>query len=289
MDTLQNGQEQDENYEFILSASSAIEEMIWKTESLKYSAALSEMAKPGGVWDPRKRSSMDSMAISRKAHVQQIVIKKTHYPHSLDEPGSPISSEIDRPSNTPVARGAPTITAKRVDRIRLERQIIDVYTRDVLPLPGMVLGRGDLFRRGSIMRRLSLHATFAKRSSSVSTSHSGPAMTDARSIDDYSGEEKELVTSHEGNEEQRQSTEPDCESPRTPTSTLGRSRTIRFRSTPRGNTGPASSPRSDKGSSQESNPETSPSRKKWPSPISLFSALSPKHLMRPRSGPGSGI
>lgn len=305
-------QVQEESFEFVLSASSAIEERLWKTETLKCSAALAEMGKPGGTRDPRKysflnlpllpldriqytvaslarRSSMDSVGVARKANVQPVVIKKTHFPHTTDETTNPPpEGEIERPKTT-VARGALTVTAKRAERIRLERLISDVYTRDVLPLPGMVLGRGDLFRRGSIMRRLSLHATFAKRSSSVSiASQSGRAAADARSIDYQSGEEKDLVTPQDGTNDQRRSAEADCRSPKTPTSTIGRQRTIRFRSTRKRTSESASSPRSEKRTSQEISSEISPSRKKWSSPIGILSALSPKNLMRSKSGMGHG-
>jgi len=233
-----------------------------------------------------RRSSMDSLTVLRKANVQHVIIKKTHCPHTFEEAASPLGDGEIEPLKTPAVRGALTLVARRIDRIRLERLITDVYTRDVLPLPGMVLGRGDLFRRGSIMRRLSLHAGFSRRSSSVSTIQSGPVVTDARSMEDYSGEEKELVASHDGLADQQRAPDTECESPRTPTSTLGRSRTLRFR-TPMKSAESVSSPRSEKYLSQDSNPEMSQSRK-WTSSFSLFNMLAPKNLMRPRSTMGSG-
>jgi hypothetical protein len=224
-----------------------------------------------------RRSSMDSMTISRKANVQHIIIKKTHCPRTSEDAASPLGSEgeLERPK-TPV-RGAVTLIARRMDRIRLERMIADVYTRDVLPMPGMVLGRGDLFRRGSIMRRLSLHTGFAKRSSTVSIGNSGPMVVDARSVEECGVEEKELVTGHDGIADQSHSPHPECESPRSPISPLGRSRTIRFRTSMK-SAGSASSPRSEK--SQESKPDTPSTRKKWMSAVSLFNVLSPRNLKR---------
>lgn len=215
---------------------------------------------------------MDSMSISRKANAQQVVIKKTHFPHSVDEAASLTDGEIDRP-RMPAVRGVLTVTARRVDRIRLERQITDVYTRDVLPLPGMVLGRGDLFRRSSIMRRLSFHAGFNRRSISVSTTHSGPMATDARSIGDHDGEEKELLGSPDGGNDQYSSLEAECDSPKTPTSTDVHTKVVRFRSTSRKTMGSASSPRSEKRRSQESSHESSPTRKKWTSPLTLLNVF----------------
>lgn len=269
------------------------------------------MAQPGPAWDPRKysfvnllllpldrvqytvasmarRSSMDSVSVSRKANVQHVIIKKTHCPHSSEEASSPLGGdgELERPK-TPVVRGALTLSARRIDRIRLERLISDVYTRDVLPLPGMVLGRGDIFRRGSIMRRLSMHAGFTRRSSSVSTLHSGsPAET--RTVHEYDGDEKDLVAGRDASAEQQGSSDVDCESSKTPTSMPRRSRTIRFHAASKKPAGSVSSPRSEKHASEDSNPESAPSRKKWVSPISLLNVLSPKNLMRAHTRTGSG-
>lgn len=298
----------------MLSASSAVEEKHWKTEILKCSASLAEMANPGPAWDPRRyafvnllllpldriqytvaslarRSSMDSVAVSRKANVQHVIIKKTHCPHTFEEATSPQGNEgeIERPK-TSVTKGALTLIARRMDRIRLERLISDVYTRDVLPLPGMVLGRGDLFRRGSIMRRLSLHAGFSRRSSSISTVHSAIMVADARSVDEYNGEGKESVGGHDGAADQQRPPDNECESPKTPASTIGRSRTLIFRGTSKKTSGTVSSPRSEKPSSHESRHESSPTRKKWTSPMTLLSVFSPKNLkhLRPGTGPGAG-
>lgn len=227
---------------------------------------------------------MDTMAISRKYNVQHVLIKKTHYPHTSEESTSHIDGEIERPK-IPISPSAVVVTARRVDRIRLERLTADVYTRDVLPLPGMVLGRGDLFRRGSIMRRFSLHAGFTRRSSSVSSMHPRRGAADGSSVEGNLEEEKEVFCD-DGCEDLYVAVEGDCESPKTPTSTLGRSRTLRFKNVPKHFSASTSSQRSEKHGYQEGRLETSPSRKKWSSPISLLSVLSPRNLMRPRSRMG---
>ncbi|KAJ5730423.1 uncharacterized protein N7483_004931 [Penicillium malachiteum] len=322
MDTLQNGrgltcygcpfswkivfQDQGEIFELVLSASTPTEEKQWHTEIMKLSVTPMNMAKSGGVWDPRKysllslplmpldrpqytvaalsrRTSMDSMAISRKVNVQRVIIRKTNFPN-YDESTSSGSStgEIERPK-TPVTRGSYNVIARRQDRIRLEKLIEEVYTRDALPWPGMVLGKGDIlediFSPGSIIRRFSLHTGFNKRSSSVSTSHSGAVVTESQYIEEYDGEEKDLIATLDGD---KNSSEPNFESPKTPTPSLGRSRTLRFASTPKKS---VSLQRSEKQGSQESNPEPSP-RKKWSSPMSLFSVLSPKNLSSNRAKDG---
>ncbi|KAJ6014827.1 hypothetical protein N7540_009418 [Penicillium herquei] len=322
MDTLQNGrgltcygcpfswkivfQDQGENFELVLSASTPTEEKQWHTEIMKLSVARENKAKPGGVCDPRKysllslpllpldraqytvaslsrRTSMDSMAISRKANIQRVIIRKTNFPN-YDESTSSGSStgEIERPK-TPVTRGSYNVIARRQDRIRLEKLIEEVYTRDALPWPGMVLGKGDIFEDifspGSIIRRFSLHTGFNKRSSSVSTSHSGAVVTEPQYISEYDGEEKDLITTLDGDQN---SPEANFESPKTPTPSLGRSRTLRFASTPRKS---VTLQRSEKQGNQENNPESSP-RKKWSSPMSLFSVLSPKNLASNRAKDG---
>jgi hypothetical protein len=295
--------QEEENYEFVLSASSAVEEKQWNTELLKASAAMVELGKQGtrerrkysflalhlaplnrvqyAVSSLARRSSMDSMSISRRSHVQHVVIKKTHRPRNAEEPATPVEGEIER-AKIPASPGALVFTARRIDRIRLERLVADVYTKDLLPLPGMVLGRGDLFRRGSIMRRLSLHTGFTKRSNSVRTSRSGPAPSGFESNDDEEG--KDIAGSSEvfnGKDVELQS----LQKPTTPR----RSRTLRFRGSPKKSpkspkspvTSP--SPRSEKQWSQDGSSEAPSSPKKWSSPMNLFSILASKQSRKPHS------
>jgi hypothetical protein len=219
---------------------------------------------------------MDSMTIPRKFRVQYVVIKKTHYPRHTEEPVLQTEGEIERPK-TPVDRSALTLTARRIDRIRLERLISDVYTADLLPFPGMVLGRGDLFRRGPIMRRLTLRPGITRRSTSVSTFHSKAGSTEMRPEEENEGMDKETGSSDIGEDK-----EVECESPRTPT-TPRRSKTFLFKGSPKNPASSVSSPLSDKRRSQDGSPEISPSSKKWSSPKNLFSALASKKTKKPRS------
>ncbi|KAJ5961498.1 hypothetical protein N7501_006439 [Penicillium viridicatum] len=298
IDTLQNGQDQDRNYEFVLSASSAAEEKQWNTEILKMSAALAETAQPR-TWEPRKHSflalqllpldnvqytvssmarrSMDSTTISRKSRVQHVVIKKTHYPRHTEEPAAQAEGEIERPK-TPADRSALILTARRSDRVRLERLISEVYTGDLLPSPGMVLGRGDLFLRGPLMRGLSLRPGFTKRSNSVSTFHPRTASTDTRSDGNNEGMDKGVLDGSEIGEDK----EVEYELPQTPT-TPRRSKTFLFKGSPKNPSSAVSSPRSDPRQSQDGSPESPPSSKKWSSTKNLFSALATKKLKKTRS------
>ncbi|PWY88352.1 rho guanyl nucleotide exchange factor [Aspergillus heteromorphus CBS 117.55] len=179
----------DKYYELVLSASSACEEKKWKTEILKSAAASTNMQKTvsaklkaysfltlelipltgvAGLTPclPR-RPSMQALATSRaQVDSQNIVIKNTHCPHRYRISG-PVGGEIERPK-TPISCSAFILTAHRQDRIRLERAISSVYTRDVLPYPGMTLAAGDI-----IKRHLSLRPGLYRRSSSVSLRTNG--------------------------------------------------------------------------------------------------------------------
>ncbi|KAJ6157890.1 hypothetical protein N7470_005482 [Penicillium chermesinum] len=296
MDGLQNGrgmscygcpfswkvlfQAEDETYELVFSAASAIEEKLWRTEILKCSAALAEMVKPGGTMGSSKytvasltrRTSMDSMALSRKSRAPNVIIRKTNCPHS-SETTSP-DSEMFRPGKPEPECGPINVIAKRSDRIRLERAISDIYTRDVLPMPGMATGRGDLFSRKSLRRRLSIHAF--KRSSSISSSHSAALVPESRSVEEYS-EDKQLIPTRDSSGDQH-SMDQDCESPTTPNSAH---LAFRLRQTP-GEPGSVSTHRRDKNRSLDSTPD-SPSRKKWGSPMTLLNALSPKSPKSPKA------
>lgn len=222
-------QEQGESFELVLSASSASEERAWKTEALKATASLADATRPPA--EPRRysfssfdltaldragrsgslgrRSSMHSLCTSRvKPDLQHVIIKKTHCPNRVENLTPPVNGEIERPK-APYPQAGVILTTRRHDRIRLERFISDVYTRDVLPFPGMALGRGDiLLRPGAIMRRFSLRPGFGRRSTSLSspnrsvaadrpmdepngTAGGGPKQEDEVSVDGMQFEQKE--------------------------------------------------------------------------------------------------
>ncbi|KAL3490137.1 hypothetical protein BJX62DRAFT_238429 [Aspergillus germanicus] len=180
-----------EKFELVLSASSATEEKQWKTGILKSVAA--SVDKPNAVSSElrarsfialalvpipdtsdltpqlSRRPSLQTLGMSRirsKLQLQPIIIKKTHCPHKHGQTQQ-IDGELERPK-VPPPFPALILTARRQDRIRLERAILPFYTRDTLPYPGMFLATGDiLFGPGSIMRHLSLRSKRYRRSSSI--------------------------------------------------------------------------------------------------------------------------
>ncbi|KAK4927462.1 hypothetical protein LTR66_016285 [Elasticomyces elasticus] len=282
-------QHQGASYEFVLSASSAAEEKHWNTEILRVSAALTESAQPR-AWVPEthsfstlllaplnqmqyqvsslaRRSCVDATSITCKYQARHVVIKKTHYPRHVEEPVAHAEGEIERPK-TPPEGSLVTLVARRIDRIRLERLITDIWPRDLLPTPGMVLGRGDLFRRRPLIGGLNISTAFHRRSASVGFTPRKPS-GEVRS--EHDGENKEIGRSsygYDGREEKDIEIEP-----RVPT-TPDRTTTHRFMGSSK-----TTSPHSE----TDGSPDPAQSPKKWPSPKSLFSALTPRKLKKPRS------
>ncbi|GIJ92282.1 hypothetical protein Asppvi_011259 [Aspergillus pseudoviridinutans] len=158
-------------YELVLSASSAIEEKQWKTEMLKAAAALTEVSTAGqsesnlysfevlGLHPLEcstgltpllsRKSSIHSLATSAsKANLQHIVIRKTHKP---GEASPEADGEIERPKIPPWA-SALVLTTRRQDRVDLERFIFNIYTKSSLPYPGMPPSKGkDLLKPSKLM------------------------------------------------------------------------------------------------------------------------------------------
>ncbi|KAL5040917.1 hypothetical protein BDW71DRAFT_201794 [Aspergillus fruticulosus] len=201
----------DEKYEIVLSASSAAEEKQWKTGILKSAAASAEV--PDAVSSELRASSflildlapeeeipdiapqlsrrpslqtLGTIGMQRvRSNLQPIIIRKTYCPHKHSQMQQ-VDGELERPKVPPPISQPFTITARRQDRVRLERAIYPIYTRDVLPYPGMFLGTGELFfGPGSIMRHLSLRPKRNKRSSSINLPTSVQNPGQPQGTDDY--------------------------------------------------------------------------------------------------------
>ncbi|KAK9584824.1 hypothetical protein V6Z90_007344 [Aspergillus fumigatus] len=158
-------------YELVLSASSAIEEKQWKTEILRAAAALTEVSTAGqsesnlysfevlgllplecstGLTTLLSRKpSIHSLATSAsRANLQHVVIRKTHKP---GEASTEADGVIERPKIPPWA-SALVLTTRRQDRVDLERFIFNIYTKGSLPYPGMPPAKGkDLLKPSKLM------------------------------------------------------------------------------------------------------------------------------------------
>lgn len=132
--------------------------------------------KPGTI--ARRISIHRATTVGPKSSLCQVVLRNT----SLEkETGGPSSgSSKHGPQRSLSLLGPPNrvslLTPSRSERARLEGLLSDVWTREVLPFPGMtVRGRGEhLVRSGasSMMRKLSvasIASTFSRRSGSVAS------------------------------------------------------------------------------------------------------------------------
>jgi hypothetical protein len=117
-----------------------------------------------------RRSSMQSPAspVILRLQMEQVVIENTHSPSHHDEIRQTFKGgKIERSHSVPKTDTSTLLTPRREDRIRLERDISDIYTRDILPYPGMVLPKDHL--ANTIMRKISIPTPFGRRSGSITT------------------------------------------------------------------------------------------------------------------------
>ena len=148
----------------------------------------------------RSDNTNRSLAIQRAATIPrsaacQVIIRNTHA--SKDNANRDISpsDSISRSHSVPASNRVPVLAPRRVDRMRMEYQLASVWTKEVLPYPGMGAQRGENMIRNSassIIRRLrgaSISSAFTKRSTSVSSladSTSEPPQDCVTQIDDHS-------------------------------------------------------------------------------------------------------
>ncbi|KAL4913771.1 hypothetical protein BDW62DRAFT_220503 [Aspergillus aurantiobrunneus] len=288
----------DEKFELVLSASSAAEEKQWKTGILKSAAASVDV--PNSVSYELRESSFLNLGLvpeeefsnitpqlSRRpslqtlrttgmqrvrSNLQPIIIRKTHCPHKHGQTQQ-IDGELERPKVPPPVPQPFTITARRQDRIRLERAILHIYTRDALPYPGMFLATGELlFGPGSIMRHLSLRPKRYKRCSSINLPTTLQNVSEPQGIDEL---DDRMQSS---NKRKRRgasdfSPSPDHEKGwmlhKDSTLLLGRSKTMRVKINPRPSCNPNAQPsvKVDKG---PENSEALPRKGLW----SIFNSMS---------------
>jgi hypothetical protein len=114
-----------------------------------------------------------AMTVGPMSGMCQVIIKNTNaFKDSVS------STTINRSQSLLTTNRTPILAPPRADRIRLEALLADVWTRDILPYPGMT-GRArseHLVRTSasSMMRKLSvasITSNFTKRSGSIASLH----------------------------------------------------------------------------------------------------------------------
>ena len=206
-------------HEMIFCACSPQEEEQWKTKildcagkeeqrqredqavSLPFYSLLSLDMKPiGQVFGlpgtlARRLSVQRASTVSPRNATFQVIIRNTAaIKDSKDSPTSP-SSSLGRSQSHSTTNRISVLAPKRSDRARMEHQLAGVWTRELLPYPGMSSHRGENMIRSSassVIRKLSkanISGQFSKRSASISsvTSSRGDSSCSAvsgRRVDD---------------------------------------------------------------------------------------------------------
>jgi hypothetical protein len=189
-------------YEIIFSACSEKEEEEWQCHlrcrisaeahvsaegpantSKSFSSLLSDAKSLGPAFEAqsgftRRKSIHRAATLGPKTNLHQVIIKNTD---AQKMGGDESSSLIMRSQSHMSSSHIPILAPRRAERIRLEAALGDVWTRDVLPYPGMSSRRMETHIRASansVMRKLSIASlasnfSISKRSTSFTslTSH----------------------------------------------------------------------------------------------------------------------
>ena len=186
-------------HEMIFCACSAQEEEQWKSKildcackeeqrqredqavSLPLYSLLSLDLKPiGQVFGlpgtlARRLSVQRASTVSPRSATFQVIIRNTAALKDWrDSPASP-SSSLGRSQSHLTTNRVSILAPKRSDRARMEHQLAGVWTRELLPYPGMSSHRGENMIRSSassVIRKLSkanISGQFSKRSASISS------------------------------------------------------------------------------------------------------------------------
>lgn len=179
-------------YEVILTACSAIESDVWRqrisccidTQSKAvgegssnifelHSPLIAEMRSVGKAFG-KPASFVRRMSVHRTATVgpttdlNQVIIKNTQAVKEAIENSSHTSLQIPRSQSVATPSHVQTLAPRRADRVRLESLLSDVWTKDLLPFPGMQPRRSDPIRASAnnVIRKFSMASITSNFSSS---------------------------------------------------------------------------------------------------------------------------
>lgn len=183
-------------YELILCACSAREEEQWKSSLLTYSAREDQTRREEYALLPplfsmlsldirslgyvfglagtltRRISIQRAATMSPRTNSCQVIIRNTNaLKEHIDIP-NPATNLISRSQSLLSTNNMVILAPKRADRYRMESALTNVWTRDLLPYPGMSPNFGEHLIRtsaNSVMRKLSrasITSSFTKRAPS---------------------------------------------------------------------------------------------------------------------------
>lgn len=186
-------------YEMILCACSQQEEEQWKTGLLEcatkeeqrqredqavspplYSLLSLQMKSLGQVFGlpgtlARRLSVQRASTISPRSNTCQVIIKNTNALKDHKEQQLSPSCSLGRSQSHLTANRVSILAPKRSDRARMEYQLAGVWTKELLPYPGINGHRGENIIRSSassVLRKLSkanISGQLSKRSASISS------------------------------------------------------------------------------------------------------------------------
>ncbi|KAF2017570.1 hypothetical protein BU24DRAFT_152770 [Aaosphaeria arxii CBS 175.79] len=185
-------------HEIILSACSGPEEEAWKSQLREriasettdlteghsttqdmFSSLSLDIKSIGPVFGHadnlvRRMSVHRAATLGAKMNVTQVVIKNTHIQKAIQPTPSFPPTQVSRSQSHMSASHVPILAPRRAERIRLESALEDVWTKDVVPFPGMGSRRENQIRASanSVMRKLSMvsiASNFSRRSPSFSS------------------------------------------------------------------------------------------------------------------------
>jgi hypothetical protein len=196
-------------HEILLSACSSQEEEIWKMQLRErivcethdfvegqsnmqemFSLLSLDIKSLGPVFGHvdslvRRMSVHRAATLGAKTNTSQVIIKNTQAQKLPHAPPTFSPNTVARSQSLMTANHVPTLAPRRAERIRLEAILEDVWTKDVLPFPGMSSRRVENQIRASansMMRKLSMASiasNFSRRSPSFSS------MSNTRSEDSF--------------------------------------------------------------------------------------------------------
>lgn len=123
----------------------------------------------------RRLSMRRAATLGPKSSLRQVIIKNTHA-QMPGQHGNDDSVQVSRSKSHMSSSHMPTLAPRRAERIRLENVLVDVWSRDCIPYPGMATRRPENTIRASansVMRKLSMASIASNFSSKRTASFSG--------------------------------------------------------------------------------------------------------------------
>jgi hypothetical protein len=186
-------------HEIIASACSSLEEEIWKKQLREriicethdfvegqstmhdmFSSLSLDIKSIGPVFGHanslvRRMSVHRAATLGSKTHLSQVIIKNTQAQKMSEPPPAFAPNLVTRSQSHMSSNHVVTLAPRRAERIRLETALEEVWTKDILPFPGMGNRRVENPIRASansVMRKLSMASiasNFSRRSPSFSS------------------------------------------------------------------------------------------------------------------------